>query len=124
MDTEYAPIDSTEWTLDAPARSTVRGSSHKFTHELGCPAQGSYQDCTCYVSRIRLVKTPVGEFIPTTEPDLNLSLDMWIGLAKDRRARAEYWERQARMWKRTAYITTGVAGLSMIISVGNLLRWF
>lgn len=66
----YAKINSTNWTLDRSARSTLEGCDLEFTHEFGCPRQGSYEDCTCYVSRIRLVKTPVGDMLPTIEPDL------------------------------------------------------
>lgn len=77
----YAKIASTTWELNRPARSCVAGTdgeyAFEFEHELGCPAQGSYQDCTCYVSRIRLVETPVGRIIPTTEPDLSTNVRFW-----------------------------------------------
>lgn len=111
----YAKIASTTWRSDQPARSTLEGCDGEFEHELGCTLQGeppqrSYVHCTCYVSRIRLVPTPVGDWLPTTDPDLAPQL--------------VFWEKSARIWKRAAYICTGVAGLSMIISVGNVLGWF
>lgn len=75
----YAKIAMTTWNSDEPAKSRIQrtDSAFEFEHELGCPMQGSYQDCTCYVSRIRLVKTPVGRTIPTTEKDLGPELVFW-----------------------------------------------
>lgn len=77
----YAKIASTHWTLTGPPKSRVQGTddqyAFEFEHELGCPTQDSTQDCTCYVSRIRLIKTPVGRIIPTTEPDLSANVKFW-----------------------------------------------
>lgn len=105
----YAQIDTTTWTMDQPARSTLKGCDREFYHEIGCPAQGSYQDCTCYVSRIRLIPTPVGDWLPTTDPDLAPQL--------------VFWEKSARIWKRSAYICGIAAGASLIISISNALGW-
>lgn len=102
----YAKIAMTTWTLTGPPKSCVEGTdgeyAFEFEHELGCPTQGSTQDCTCYVSRIRLVKTPVGQMIPTTEPDLNPELDFW-------EARAKRWERQAWI-ARGLFLAMGIIG--------------
>lgn len=75
----YAKIASTTWDHARPARSQVSAGwgqdAFEFEHELGCPMQGSPGPCTCYVSRIRLIKTPVGRTIPTTEPNLRPELE-------------------------------------------------
>ena len=95
---------------DRPARSTLEYCDFSFNHEFDCPRNGSSQDCTCYVSRIRLVTTPVGDMLPTTDPDLAPQL--------------VFWERSARMWKRAAYICGSASSLSLILSVSNAMGWF
>lgn len=81
---QYAKIVSTTWSDRRPATSCVAGTSgeyaFEFTHEFGCPMQGPTRDpdaCTCYVSRIRLVTTPAGDVLPTTEPDLSTDVRFW-----------------------------------------------
>lgn len=101
--------------MDQPARSTLKGCDREFYHEMGCPAQGSYQDCTCYVSRIRLVKTPVGDLIPTTEPDLSQSVRYW-------KNRAESWSSYATRL-RAAVIWGLVANVLLGACVIILLSW-
>lgn len=106
----YAKIDSTTWELNQPARSTLQRCDREFYHEIGCPMQGSYQDCTCYVSRIRLVKTPVGEFIPTTEEDLLPQLKYRRAQAEQMRLWAERLQRHNNiLW--TGLLLTSVTGL-------------
>lgn len=109
----YAKIESTTWELNQPAKSCVAGTdgeyAFEFEHELGCPVQGSYQDCTCYVSRIRLVKTPVGRIIPTTEEDLLPHLEYRRAFAEQMRLSAEHWERQAWI-ARGLFLAMGIAG--------------
>lgn len=117
----YAKINSTTWTLDRPATSCVAGTdgeyAFEFEHELGCPMQGSTQDCTCYVSRIRLVKTPVGRTIPTTEPDL--------------RTESRYWERRAKLWRdrnrkaeRALFAVAGVSLFSAALNAAFIMVTF
>lgn len=106
----HAKIVSTTWEHNKPTRSEVSGTlfgeTFEFEHELGCPMQGSTQDCICYVSRIRLVKTPVGRFIATTEPDLEPELVFW-------EARAKHWERQAWV-ARGLFLAMGIIGTVMV----------
>ena len=77
----YAKIASTRWTLTGPPKSRIQGADDQydveFEHGLGCPTQRGTLECTCYVSRIRLVKTPVGRTIPTIEKDLGPELVFW-----------------------------------------------
>lgn len=78
----YAKIVSTKWDGRGPALSYVADSSYEhvfeFAHEPECLMQHAGGDsCTCYVSRIRLVPTPAGDFLPTTERDLSADLVFW-----------------------------------------------
>lgn len=80
----YAKIAMTTWDSGQPAKSWVAGTDSEdafgFEHDYGCPVHtgpSRYQECRCYVSRIRLVKTPVGRTIPTTEKDLGPELVFW-----------------------------------------------
>lgn len=83
----YAKIASTTWDHESPTRSRLEGWGHEFNHEMNCAGyERMDRDCDCYVSRIRLVKTPVGEFIPTTEPD--------------RRTIAKFWHEEAERLQR------------------------
>lgn len=98
----YAKIDTTIWNLQSPTRSTLKGCDLEFDHEMSCARyERMDKDCNCYVSRIRLVKTPVGEFIPTTEPDLREGLTYW-------KHRSEAWNREAERWERQAWIARGL----------------
>lgn len=74
----YAKIDTTTWDQQSPTRSALKGCDREFEHELGCPRyERMDRECECYVSRIRLVKTPVGEFIPTTERNFRPEVKFW-----------------------------------------------
>lgn len=78
----YAKIAMTTWNPDEPTKSCVAGTdgeyAFEFDHELGCPMyERMDRECECYVSRIRLVKTPVGKFIPTTERDFRPEVKFW-----------------------------------------------
>lgn len=106
----FAKIDTTTWNLDRPTRSLIKGCDREFNHERGCARyERMDRDCDCYVSRIRLVKTPVGEFIPTTEPDLH--------------AESRYWERRAKLWRdrnrKAERALFAVAGISVFSAALN-----
>ena len=114
----YAKIAATTWDHESPTRSHLEGCDLEFDHERDCPMyERMDRECDCYVSRIRLIKTPVGRTIPTTEPDLSDPLDMWIRLAGERKGRAEKVQRENNiLW--VGLILTSVAAL---IAVSRLV---
>lgn len=90
---------------DQRSRMTSRVGGVAFEHELSCLVQERpdlYRDCNCYISRIRLVPTPLGDWLPTTDPDLAPELVFW-------EARAKHWERQAWI-ARGLFLALGIAG--------------
>lgn len=120
----YAKIAMTTWTLDEPAKSRIQGtdSAFEFEHELGCPMQGSYQDCTCYVSRIRLVKTPVGRTIPTTERDLRPKVRNWQDRAVHFRRETERLQRQNTILA-VCLLLSASSGIATTIGFASKLGW-
>lgn len=110
----YAKIDTTTWDLQSPTRSSLKGCDREFDHEMSCARyERMDKDCNCYVSRIRLVKTPVGEFIPTTEPDLRPKVRNWQARAGELRREAKHWERQAWI-ARGLFFAMGIIGAVMV----------
>lgn len=96
-------MTSTTWGHNTLATSELEGCDRAFEHELGCPMQGSMEGCTCYVSRIRLVKTPVGRLIPTTEPDLSTDV--------------RFWYEEAKRLRRALIAVFGIAGVSALVNI-------
>lgn len=64
----YAKITSTQWNPSEPGMPVVSTleNGQTFRHEKDCEHPLM---CECYVSRMRLVETPLGEPVATPEPD-------------------------------------------------------
>lgn len=80
----YAKIVSTQWGFGEPAGSRIEGFDLWLNHEPDCPMQRSLatrDSCDCYVSRLRLIETPMGEQLATPEPDRKADVDYWRGRA-------------------------------------------
>ena len=95
----YAKIEATQWGFGESAASMIEGCDLWLNHEPDCPMQeGLDTTCDCYVSRLRLIPTPVGESLPTPEPDPNTYIQFW---------HQEFLEENKRH-RRTGWILIGI----------------
>lgn len=94
---KYAtPVSTTRWTDGInghpPTLASQFSNGQELTHEKRCALNEDFaEDCNCYVSRIRIITTPIGEKLLTTEND-PLSLQTALELE---RAVTKYWHSKA-----------------------------
>lgn len=75
----HSIVTNATWSSDRPVTSRIGDIAldHEHTCVLTDGAGVDPHECDCYVSRTRLVTTPVGDVLPTTEKDLGPELVFW-----------------------------------------------